>query len=226
MRRHAIALFAIVIVYPFAAIILAQGQPAVAKAGAVYSDRESFLAAVGKALTDDYTGYGVDAGTAIRLTNDEMTAIFGETAYESTSFSDLNLVGNIFIHGDGSNYCAGCNGNFRLRFDNTSFSKHRTVFGVGVDIVLHTSRRTAVGDVDPGETSLEGTVVVEFGDGEIRAFSIPADVGFFGPDPYFFGLTDRRGIRAITVGVEPLPLRHRWIVDNLTIAAAPKGKKK
>jgi hypothetical protein len=57
-------------------------------------------------------------------TNAAMTAVLGETSYEALTFQDLNLVGNVFIRGDGTNYCAGCNGNFRLSFDSTSFSKH------------------------------------------------------------------------------------------------------
>jgi hypothetical protein len=195
----------------------------------VYSERSNFLAVVsGDAVTDDYSGYGVDSGTAPRqLSDSDMSSVIGETRYESTSFVNFNLVGNVYAHGDGTNYCAGCNGNFRLHFDQTSFTKRKGegVFGVGLDILLHTSRHTALGDVNPAETSLEGTILVEFGDGEIRSFVVPPDVGFFGADPYFFGLTDRRGIRAITVGTEPLALRHSWVIDNLTIGGPRRGKR-
>ena len=52
------------------------------------------------------------------------------------SFQDMNLVGDVYVYGDETNYCAGCNGNFRLTFDNTSLTFNGGVFGVAVDIVL------------------------------------------------------------------------------------------
>ncbi len=183
-----------------------------------YSDRASFLAAVGESITDGYTGY--PTGT---LSDVEMSAVIGETEYESLSCADCNLVGNVFIYGDGSDYCAGCNGNFRLSFTKTSLTSGGGVFGVGVDIVFHTSRHSSAGDVIPGEISLDGTVLIEYKNGEVRAITIPADVGFFGPGPYFLGVTDPRGIKSLTFGIEPLPLRQFWVIDNLTIAGHPSG---
>jgi hypothetical protein len=170
-----------------------------------YPDRASFLAAVGSSITDDYTAYGVVPGAApLQLSDAEMSAVLGETAYESTSVPDLNLVGDVYVYGDGTNYCAGCNGNFRLRFAQTSLSVGHGVFGVGVSILLHTSRHSAIGDVLPGDTVLPGTVLVEFKDGEMMAVTIPADVRFFGPEIYFLRLTDNRGIKSLTFGIEPL----------------------
>jgi len=189
-----------------------------------YSDRASFLACVGESITDGYTGYG-DPNTPVQLSDAAMSAVLGETEYETLSCADCNLVGNVFVHGDGTNYCAGCNGNFRLTFTKTSLTSGGGVFGVAVDIVLHSSRHSSIGDVIPGEISLPGTVLIEFKGGEVRAITIPPDIGFFGPGPYFLGVTDPRGIKSLTFGIEPVPLRHLWVIDNLTIADRPHGPK-
>src|SRR5690348_6592630 len=101
---------------------------------ALYSDRASFLDAVKHSITDDYSGYATNLDNPIELTDAEMSAVLGETRYEAISFPDLNLVGNVYAYGDGTDYCAGCNGDFTLYFDDTSFSRHDSVFGVGVDI--------------------------------------------------------------------------------------------
>jgi hypothetical protein len=185
-----------------------------------YPDRASFLGAVGPSITDDYTGYTATPSTPVNLTNEEMTAVLGETSYESFSASNLNSVGDVYVYGDGTNYCAGCNGNFRLTFDSTSLTVGSGVFGVGVDIVLHTSRRCSIGDICPGDPVVDGTILVEFTDGDVEQVTIPADVGFFGPETYFLGVTDDRGIKSLTVGTAPFPERHRWVIDNLTIASS------
>jgi hypothetical protein len=185
-----------------------------------FADRASFLAAVGTTITDDYSGYTPTPNNPVVLTNTQMSSVLGETVYESISFSDLNLVGNVYIYGDGTNYCAGCNGNFRLLFDDTSLSIGGGIFGVGVDIVLHTSRHSSIGSVIPGDTVVDGTVLAEFSDGSVEAITVPADVGFFGPEVFFLGLVDERGIRSLTIGTEPLPQRHLWVIDNLTVASA------
>jgi hypothetical protein len=182
-----------------------------------YSDRASFLNAVGQSITDDYSAYPSSSESSVRLTNAEMSAVLGETRYESLSFTDLNLVGDVYIHGDKTNYCAGCNGNFQLIFDDTSLSRRGGVFGVGLDILLHTARRNAIGDVVPGDTVADGGIRIELTDGTVKLLTIPADIGFFGPETYFLGLTDSRGIRSLTIGVEPFAERHRWVIDNLTM---------
>jgi hypothetical protein len=181
-----------------------------------YPDRASFLGAVGPSITDGYTAY-----TPGQYTNAEMTAVLGETSYETLTFQDFNIVGDVFIRGDGTNYCAGCNGNFRLSFDSTSFSTNGGVFGVGLDIVLHTSRRVSIGDDDPSNPTFEGSVVVQFADGSTEQIWIPADIGYYEPSIYFLGITDERGIASITIGTEPVESRHFWVIDNLTIASSP-----
>jgi hypothetical protein len=181
-----------------------------------YADRAPFLAAVGPSITDDYSSYG-PPGSSVQLSDAEMSAVLGETAYEAISFPNLNLVAP--FGDDGPAYCAGCNGNFRLSFDNTSFTVAGGVFGVGVTILFHTSRHSSPPDVIPGDTVLPGTVLVEFKNGEVLAVTIPADT-------FFLGLTDNRGIKSLTFGIEPLSLRHFWVIDDLTIADRPKGNGK
>ena len=183
-----------------------------------YSDRTTFLDSVRQSITDDFSDYTLSPDSPIQLTDDQMSAVLGETRYEAVSFPDLNLVGNVYVYGDGTNYCAGCNGNFTLYFDSTSFSRHDSVFGVAVDIVLHTSRHSSLGDVVPGDASLPGTVLINFSNGDTDTVVVPADVGFFGPQTFFLGLTDPRGIFSMTFGIEPLADRHSWVIDNLTVA--------
>jgi hypothetical protein len=204
----------------FAILALALLPLAQAMASPVYySDRGSFLASIGQSITDDYSGYAIPPDGNVVLSNAQMNSVLGEAEYQSISFENLNLVGHIYVYGDGGNYCAGCNGNFRTAFGNTSLTVNGGVFGVGVDIVYHTSRHTSIGDIDPGDRVVDGTVLVEFADASVEAVTIPADIGFFGPEVFFVGLTDPRGIKSLTFGTEPLPLRHSWTIDNLTIAA-------
>lgn len=187
----------------------------------LYEDRASFLSAVGPAITDGYTdpGYAEAADIQGVLTDAAMSAVLGQTTYRAITFPNQNQVGDVFVYGDGSNYCSGCNGNFQLGFEETSLTVGQGVFGVALDFVLHTSRSSSIGDVIEGQVSLPGTIRVVFGSGAFEDYSIPADVGFFGPAPYFFGLTDNRGISSIIIGTEPSALRHLWVIDNLTIAS-------
>jgi len=180
-----------------------------------YQSRAEFMGNVSASITDDYTGYvtGVytDAG---------MSAVLGETTYEAVTFPNRNQVGNIFSYGDGSNYYSGCNGNFKLGFGSTSFSESGGVFGVGLDIVLHTSRRVSIGDDDPSNPTFEGSVAIQFTDGSTQGILIPADIGYYERSIYFLGISDDRGIASITIGTEPLASRHSWIIDNLTVASS------
>ena len=192
----------------------------------LYTDRSAFLAAVGTSITDGYTdpGYAQSANEQGVLTDAQMSAVLGETTYRAITFPNLNLAGDVYAYGDGSNYCAGCNGNFQLGFEGTSLTVGHGIFGVGLDIVLHTSRHSSIGDVIPGEESLPGTILIEFGNRKVETYTVPPDVGFFVPEVFFFGLTDSRRISSLTIGTEPTPLRHFWVIDNLTIAARPRGK--
>ena len=53
--------------------------------------------------------------------------------------------------------------------------------------------------------------------------TVPPDIGYFGPQSFFIGLSDRRLIKSMTFGSEPLASRHFWGIDNLTIAKKPRG---
>jgi hypothetical protein len=176
-----------------------------------YSTRAEFFVSVGASMTDDYTSYpqGVYSDAM-------MSGIFGETSYESLTFSNQNQVGDVFIFGDGSAYCAGCNGNFRLGFAFTSLTRRGGVYAVGLDIFLNKSSDT--------RPQIAGGVLVEFSDGTTQQVWIPPVgydylTGLYLVEPYFFGLSDERGISSITIGTESLSHRHFWVIDNLTIAA-------
>ena len=216
--------FALAILCSGVLIALSIATPANAQP-TIYLDRPSFLAAVGESITDNYSAYGalIGPGTApLELSNATMSAVLGQTVYESLTHNNLNLVGDVYAYGvDKPNYCSGCNGNFRLSFRKTSVSKGGAVFGVGVSILLHTSRRNAIGDDVPGDVILPGTVLIEFKNGEILSVTIPADVGFFGPQVYFLGVTEKHGIKSLTIGTEQIA--HFWVIDDLTIAERPKG---
>jgi hypothetical protein len=198
----------------------------------IYADRAAFLASVKKPLTDTYgVGYQSSNAGGAPYSDAQMTAVRGETRYEALTFPNLNLVvSENFWTGQAADdpstfaYCAGCNGNFKLHFDATSRSmRNRGVPSVGVDVVLHTSRHTDRGNPDPSEISLPGAVLVEFGNGQTMQFTVPPDIGYFGPQTYFIGLSDKRLIRSITIGTGPAAERHFWVIDNLTISGAPQG---
>jgi hypothetical protein len=200
------------------ALVLLLTASADAIAAETHLNRAEFLAAVGKTLVDDYSGYGAPANSPLLLSDGEMTAVLGETRYESVYLVNQNLVGDVYRWGDGTNYCSGCNGSFRLYFDTTSVSEQGGVFGVGLDIVLHKSRFSAVGDDRPGDRVEPGVIVVTFTDGSIERLTIPPDVGQFAPAVYFVGVTDPRGIRSLSLGELESP-PHFWVIDNLTLAA-------
>lgn len=203
------------------AVLIALAWPAHSEPTRFYVDRSAFLLAVGASLTDEYTGYGSVPGSSVILSDSEMSAVLDETRYEALTHSNLNLAGDIYRFGDGTNYCSGCNGSFRLHFDDTSYVRGRGLFGVAVDIVLCTARRNAIGDDVPGDAIRSGVVTIEFTNGFQQQIEIPADVGFFGPQTFFLGITDPRGIHSMTFGAGPVD-QTRWVIDNLTIASRPR----
>src|SRR5690606_13616431 len=90
-----------------------------------YNNSASFTAELGFSVTDDY-----ENPSYVFIQSDAvMSAVLGETEYESTGFSDLNIVDGITEH----YYCAGCNGSFILDFKSTSVGTTSGVFGVGFD---------------------------------------------------------------------------------------------
>lgn len=90
-------------------------------AATLYTSRLDFEATLSTLLTDSYSpSDGYPAGFGI-YNNATMTGFFGETAYQSTGFSDLNIV-------SGETYCAGCNGSFLLDFTGASLGDAQGVF--------------------------------------------------------------------------------------------------
>ena len=112
-------------------------------ADARFNDREAFLAQVGASIIDTYeTALGYSASPAI-LTDAAMSAVLGETRYQTIDFPDKNLLvgtaDNGAIIGGGGNtvYCGGCNGAFTLHFDQTSLGTAGGIYGFGLDIVAN-----------------------------------------------------------------------------------------
>jgi hypothetical protein len=154
-----------------------------------YSDFGSFSAQLSSYLTDDYSDPNYDFINS----NAAMTAVLGETRYESTGFNNLNIVESI------DDYCAGCNGSFKLYFDATSYGTSNGVFGVGMDIVYNF------------ETQYDAFVT--FGDNSTVNYAHVA-LGFF-------GLTSDLGIKSIAFGPNggQSTTGGSFGIDNLTIGS-------
>lgn len=88
-------------------------------ASTIYTDSTSFNAVLSSTVVDDYQ----NPAYVFIQDNATMSAVLGETKYQSTGFNNLNIVPGY--------YCAGCNGSFKLDFTSTSVSDASGVFGVG-----------------------------------------------------------------------------------------------
>ncbi|MGE0486254.1 MAG: PEP-CTERM sorting domain-containing protein [Gammaproteobacteria bacterium] len=175
------------------------GVAASAHATLVHASRAAFEATLGTTVVDDYENpaYAFSQSDAV------MSGVLGETDYTSTGFVDLNLV----VGGADHNYCAGCNGSFRLDFTATSVSDATGVYGAGFDIDAH--------DLTRGYFAF-----VVFGDASTGNFALPGAGSFW-------GLTSDLGIRSIHVGLSFGGFTNNGYIeiDNLTIgdAAGPGG---
>jgi hypothetical protein len=174
-----------------------------------YNSRDIFLNSVGQSITDDYSSPGYGFG----LTDAEMSAVFGQTQYRTTSFpEEVNLVTE--ERGDPTAYCAGCNGSFDLIFTNTTLGNSSGVYAAGFDIVFNDGSRGAY-----------ASAVVTFGDGNIRDYALPS--GGYVLDE-FWGITSDSEIQEIQiVGPDGNPSPADYLmpqidlgIDNLTIASA------
>jgi len=126
-----------------------------------------------------------------------MSAFLGETDYETTGFVDWN-----FILGT-EEYCAGCNGSFRLTFTSTSVTSGGVgVLGFGFDFSAHSDAAPYFG-------------YVAFGDGTFQDFAIPPGAGFF-------GLTAPELVVSVHVGLAGggATTGGAIEIDNLTIGGA------
>lgn len=180
-----------------AGAVLVMSRPSLALP-ITFSDRATFLGAVGTSITDGYgTADGYPSGFNI-LSNVAMSAVLGQTKYTTTGFSNLNIVA-------GGTYCAGCNGSFRLDFTLTTLGTASGVFGVGLNFAN-------------GGSPLY-TAFVTFGDGSTSNFALPQSSSLFS----FFGITSDLSISSIAFGLPngSPTINGSFVMDNLTIAAAP-----
>ncbi len=170
-----------------------------AQSAMMYMDRTLFSSTLGSSITDGYDNppYMEDF-----YNNAAMSAVFGETVYQSTGFTETNTVSG---SGDSRHYCSGCNGSFLLDFTSTSVGTSAGVFGVGFDVF--------------GDENVFGTTAfVTFGDGTTMNYAIPdASTGEFP----FWGITDSLLIASIHFGgLDGAPTQvTRMALDNLTIGA-------
>jgi PEP-CTERM motif len=161
-----------------------------------YADRAPFGAALGGSVTDDYS----NPGYVFRQSNIDMSAVLGETDYQSTAFEDANYVSS-------GRYCAGCNGSFTLSFGTTSVTQGNGVFGVGFDYF------------NAGDPSYDA--LVTFADGDSELYTL--DLADFHGALAFWGLTSTRQIASIAFGPNGgLSASGSFGIDNLTVGAIPE----
>lgn len=175
------------------------------RAEIIYSDRSTFEATLEDILIDDYSNPAYTSGDIFDsdydiFTNTAMSAVFGETIYQSTGYPDWNIIASPspgeFI------YCAGCNGSFLLDFTDTSIGTPNGVYGVGLDIVE--------------SVNVYGiTAFITFGDGSTANYALPD------ASP-FWGITSELLISSIHFGLPDggtLVDNGRMAIDNLTIGS-------
>lgn len=168
-------------------------------AATTYSDRSLFEATLGTSNTDDYEGAGYPGG-AIQ-SDAAMSAVIGETDYQSTYFPNFNIVND---YGSGNNrYCAGCNGSFELGFTTTSVGSANGIFGVGFNY--------------RNDINNPYLAFVTFGDDTTDNFALLANNDL----NTFFGLTSDLLIKSIHFGLLGGGVTHdgNFQLDNLTIGS-------
>lgn len=164
-----------------------------AEAATIFNTRAAFQAGTGVQLVDDYE----NPNYQFTQSDAAMSAVLGQTTYQSLTYTNLNVVADQSGWPSGKIYCAGCNGGFLLTFTNTLVDDATGVFGVGFDLVYNERP--------------EATVT--FGDDSSAVFGLPSTLPF---SAQFWGITDARNIRSISMGVGQLVIE----IDNLTLASA------
>lgn len=156
----------------------------------LYSSRATFLGQLAASVTDDYS----NAGYSFINNDAAMSAVLGETQYQSTGFFDLNLV-------FGQTYCAGCNGSFLLDFTSTSVGGTNGVFGVGIDVTANSASLPYHAFITYGDNSTEDLLVSGAGT--------------------FWGLTSSLDIKSIHFGLAGggTTTNGAFQIDNLTIGS-------
>ena len=136
-----------------------------------------------------------------------MSAVLGDTSYQTTGFSDWNILIQDSLN---YSYCAGCNGSYLLDFTSTSIGSATGVCGGGLDVF---SLQNTFGT----------TAFVTFGDGTTENYAIPDADGTTGDK--FWGITDSRLLASIHFGLVDGGTNtdntvQRMSMDNLTIGVA------
>lgn len=178
-----------------------------------FTDRALFEDNLGAVITDDYSSgeyFSGDLSDGALLdihSNANMSAVFGETDYQSTGFGSFE---NNIIAGQESNpfYCAGCNGSFTLGFTTTSIGDANGVFGAGFDFTN-------------SDSNTQYHAFVTFGDSSTQDFLLPISNGL----EEFFGITSDAQIKSIALGLANGGTTSfgSFGIDNLTIGTAPVG---
>jgi PEP-CTERM motif len=164
-----------------------------------FNDRTAFQSTLSRSFTDTFeTNLGYRAPFTI-YGNNEISAVVGQTRYESTGFTNFNFLVN--FQGSAA-YCSGCNGSFKLTFDATTFGTTNGVEAVGLDVGFNQNF----------------DALVTFGDNSSQLFGITRNANSF------FGLTSDKLIKSISFGPGGgTTTSTSFVFDNLTIGAAGAG---
>lgn len=183
--------------------LLAVGAIAVSSyAQTFYNNRATFEAALTSMVKDGFDNEGYGQGDVVNQptldihSDAHMSAVIGETDYNTTGFTNWNIIYN--QPGD-PRYCAGCNGSFRLIFTSTSQGDANGVFGVGFDVEAHSGSYVAY---------------ITYGDGGTENANVSAS-------GQFWGVTTTRKINNIHFGLANGGRRTdgSFGIDDLTIGA-------
>lgn len=176
-----------------------------------YSTLSNFLSGTGATLTDDFSnaGYGYSNSTPNVLTDAEMSAVLGQTAFQAITLPNKNTVGLLSF--DRSSYCVGCNGDFKLDFTSTAYTEDGGVYGVGLDFLLVKSSED--------EAQKDVRIQITYGNGDreqttVSPIGYDYQTGTYSETSQFWGVTDTRQIESIKIG----DIQHVIIIDNLIIA--------
>jgi hypothetical protein len=202
--------------FDFALILTLAGLPSRAAADPVtFGTRTSFTAAFGSTLVDDFSHSGYRVGdiknsTDLDIHSDvHMSSVLGETRYQTTGWTDSNIV---FAQDEDAKYCGGCNGSFLLTFANTSIGESGGVLGVAFDFA------------NLYDLLLYGATVT-IGDGSMRSYPLPfANTGFARDTPGFWGIAAPELIYSIHFGTNlgtTVDDTGSFAIDNLTLGGAP-----
>lgn len=179
-----------------------------------FTNRATFEAALGVSVTDDYSAAGYQHGDRYDgddtdyFTNAAMSAVLGETDYQSTrsTIEQMNLIAH---EATNDYYCGGCNGSFRLLFSTTSVGTASGVYGAGFNYV---------NQARPGLPLYQAFVT--FGDGTTANYELASNGQYSFPS--FFGIASDLNISSIHLGLVNGQSTHdgSFAIDNLTIGTA------